>query len=275
MLEAVPWENPTYGISGGAAGNVAYGGTVNPLRNRKGGAGNPPPTGARASALPDTYNPLSARMAQDPYPFYARLRERDPVHRSRVINAWLFTRYADVDAVLRDHRHFGNDPRKANLSRRQAAMLPAPDEYTLLSLDAPDHTRLRALVTKVFTRTAVDGLEARIRGIMGSLLDDIDDPGAFDLIEAVAQPLPVIVIAEMIGVPPEDRAQFKIWSAQRARLLEPMISARERKLGDVASRELNAYFRSIIEKRRAVAGGAARRYRQRSGAGGGWGRSAE
>ena len=54
MLEAVPWENPTYGISGGAAGNVTYGGTVNPLRNRKGGAGNPPPTGARASALPDT-----------------------------------------------------------------------------------------------------------------------------------------------------------------------------------------------------------------------------
>ena len=53
MLEAVPWENPTYGILGGAAGNVAYGGTVNPPRNRKGGAGNPPPKGARASALPD------------------------------------------------------------------------------------------------------------------------------------------------------------------------------------------------------------------------------
>ena len=53
MLEAVPWENPTYGILGRAAGNVAYGGTVNPPRNRKGGAGNPPPTGARASALPD------------------------------------------------------------------------------------------------------------------------------------------------------------------------------------------------------------------------------
>ena len=198
-----------------------------------------------------TYNPLSARMAQDPYPFYARLRERDPVHRSRVINAWLFTRHADVDAVLRDHRHFGNDPRKGNLSRRQAAMLPAPDEYTLLSLDAPDHTRLRALVTKAFTRAAVDAIEARIRGIMESLLDDIDDPGAFDLIAAVAQPLPVIVIAEMIGVPPEDRAQFKIWSAQRARLLEPMISARERKRGAVASRDLNAYFRSIIAKRRA------------------------
>ena len=198
-----------------------------------------------------TYNPLSARMAQDPYPFYALLRDRDPVHRSRVINAWLFTRHADVDTVLRDHWHFGNDPRKANLSRRQAAMLPAPNEYTLLSLDAPDHTRLRALVNRAFARAVVNALEPRIRGIMGSLLDDIDDPGAFDFVAAVAQPLPVIVIAEMLGVPPEDRAQFKIWSAQRARLLEPMISARERKLGDVALRDLNRYFRSIIEKRRA------------------------
>ena len=197
-----------------------------------------------------TYNPLSARMAQDPYPFYARLRDRDPVHRSRVINAWLFTRYADVDAVLRDHRHFGNDPRKADLTRRQQAMLPAPDEYTLLSLDAPDHTRLRALVNKAFTRAAVSALESRIRGIMGALLDDIDDPGGFDLIEAVAQPLPVIVIAEMLGVPPEDRARFKIWSAQRARLLEPMISTRQRKLGATASRDLNAYFSSTIERRR-------------------------
>ena len=61
----------------------------------------------------------------------------------------------------------------------------------------------------------------------------------------------MIVIAEMLGVPPEDRAQFKIWSAQRARLLEPMISARERKLGDAASRDLNGYFRSIIAMRRA------------------------
>ena len=59
MLEAVLWENPTYGISGGAAGNVAYGGTVNPPRNRKGGAGNPPPKGARASALPDIHAGVS------------------------------------------------------------------------------------------------------------------------------------------------------------------------------------------------------------------------
>ena len=198
------------------------------------------------------YNPLSARMAQDPYPVYAALRARDPVHRSRLMNAWLFTRHADVDAILRDHGHFSNDPRKGALSRRQRVNLPPPHESTMLWLDPPDHTRLRALVNKAFTPKVVNSLEPRIRNVLGSLLDDIDDPGGFDLMQAVAQPLPIIVIAEMLGVPPEDRAQFKIWSAQRARLLEPMISSRERGLASTASGEFDAYFRSIIVERRAA-----------------------
>ena len=96
------------------------------------------------------YNPLSARMARDPYPVYAALRARAPVHRSRLLKAWVLTRHADVDAVLRDHRRFGNDPRKGTLSSRQRAMLPPPDEFSLLYLDPPDHTRLRALVSKPF-----------------------------------------------------------------------------------------------------------------------------
>ena len=198
------------------------------------------------------YNPLSARMAQDPYPVYAALGAEDPVHRSRLLNAWLFTRHADVDAILRDHRHFGNDPRKGTLSPRQRAMLPPPDEFTMLLLDPPDHTRLRALVSKAFTPRAVKALEPRIRGILGTLLDDIVDPAAFDRMQAVARPLPVIIIAEMRGVPAEDRAQFRIWSAQRARLLEPTISRRERKAGESASRAFDAYFRPLIEQRRAA-----------------------
>ena len=197
------------------------------------------------------YNPLSDRMAQDPYPVYAALRARDPVHRSRLINAWMFSRHADVDAILRDYRHFGNDPRDGTLSPRQRAMLPPADEFTMLFLDPPDHTRLRALVNKAFTPKAVNALEPPIRGIMATLLDDIEDPGGFDLMQAVAQPLPVIVIAEMLGVPPEDRPQFKVWSAQRARLLEPTIGRREREAGAAASRAFDAYFRSIVEARRA------------------------
>ena len=197
------------------------------------------------------YNPLSAGMAQDPYPFYAALRARGQVHRSRLLNAWMFTRHGDVDAIMRDHRRFGSDPRQGTLSPRQMAMLPPPDEFTMLFLDPPDHTRLRALVNKAFTPRAVNALEPQIRGIMGGLLDDIGDPGGLDLMPAVAQPLPVIVIAEMLGVPPQDREQFKTWSAQRARLLEPTIGRREREAGAAASRAFDAYFRKIIEARRA------------------------
>ena len=198
------------------------------------------------------YNPLSARMAQDPYPVYAAMRARGPVHRSRLMNAWLVTRHADADAILRDHRTFANDPRQGTLTARQAAMLPPPDEFTLLFLDPPDHTRLRALVTQAFTARAVNALETRIRTLLGALLEDIDDLSGFDLMAAVAQPLPVIVVAEMLGVPPEDRAQFKIWSGQRARLLEPTVSPREREIALAASTGFDAYFRSIIEIRRAA-----------------------
>ena len=198
------------------------------------------------------YNPLSAATAQDPYPVYAALRERGPVHRSRLMNAWMFSRHADIDTILRDHRRFGNDPRKGRLSRRQRVNLPADEEFTMLFLDPPDHKRLRALVNKAFTPKAVNALEPHIRRLLGSLLDDIDDPSAFDLMQAVAQPLPVIVIAEMLGVPPEDRAQFKVWSDQRARMLEPLIDARERALAGAANKSLNDYFRPIIEERRAA-----------------------
>ena len=197
------------------------------------------------------YNPLSAATAQDPYPVYAALRERGPAHRSRLMNAWLFSRHADIDIILRDHQRFGNDPRKGTLSRDQRAKLPAEDEFTMLFLDPPDHKRLRALVNKAFTPKAVNALEPHIRSLLGSLLDDIDDPAGFDLMKAVAQPLPVIVIAEMLGIPAEDRAQFKIWSDQRARTLEPVISPQERAASEAASRALDAYFRPIIEERRA------------------------
>ncbi len=197
------------------------------------------------------YNPLSARTTQDPYPVYAALRARAPVHRSRLLRAWVFTRYVDVDAILRDHRHFGNDPRKGSLTRRQLAMLPPPREYTMLLLDPPDHSRLRALVSKAFTRKAINSLEPLIRRTMAALLDDVADPAAFDLIEAVARPLPMIVVAGMLGVPVEDRSQFTVWAARRARLLEPVISRREREAGEAASREFDAYFRRVIEERRA------------------------
>ena len=198
-----------------------------------------------------SYNPLSARMAQDPYPTYAKLRARDPVHRSRLMQAWLFSRYADVDTILRDHRHFSSDPRKRTASRGQRASLPNVEEPSMLFLDPPDHTRLRALVNKAFTPRAVAALEPHIRELMATLLDAVEDPSGFDLMAAVARPLPVIVIAEMLGIPAEDRARFAVWSDQRARILEPTLSAAERETAEAAMRSLDAYLMPIISARRA------------------------
>ena len=152
------------------------------------------------------------------------------MHRSRLMDAWVFSRHADVDAILRDHRRFASDPRKRERARRQRQARMPSDGYPMLFLDPPDHTRLRNLVNKAFTRRAVTGFEPHIRAHVAALLDAIDDPAGFDLMEAVATPLPVIVIAEMLGVPPADRARFKTWSAQLARLLEPTLSAEEREI---------------------------------------------
>jgi cytochrome P450 len=197
------------------------------------------------------YNPLSSRMAQDPYPAYAALRDRDPVHRSRLMNAWVFTRHSDVDTILRDHRHFSNDPRKGELTRRQRLNLPADDEFTMLFLDPPDHKRLRALVNKAFTPKAVNALEPHIRSLLGSLLDDIDDPaGGFDLMEAVAQPLPVIVIAEMLGVPPEDRERFNEWSNIVSLIVDPLLDDQQVRRVQQAVDEVFSYFEAVAEERR-------------------------
>ncbi|MCZ0935077.1 MAG: cytochrome P450 [Gemmatimonadetes bacterium] len=198
------------------------------------------------------YNPLSLRTVRNPYPVLAALRARAPVHRSRLLNAWVFTRYADAEVILRDHRRFGNDPRKGMLAPLQRAMLPPAHEFSMLVLDPPDHTRLRALVRDAFAPRAVSALESRVRGTMRTLLDDIRDPSSFDLMEAVARPLPVIVIAGVLGLPAGDWPRFKVWSAQRARLLEPRIGWREGWAGRRMSRAFAAYVRPIIAERRAA-----------------------
>ena len=197
------------------------------------------------------FNPLCPRTAQDPYPVYAALRARAPMHRSRLFRGWVFTRHADVSAVLGDHRRFGSDPRKGSIPALRRAMLPPPDEYTMLMLDPPDHTRMRALASTAFAPRAGAAIEPRIRGILAALLDDIADPSAFDLMESVARPFPLIVIAGMLGVAPEDRVRFGRWAARGARFLEPTIGFREWRAGRAACRAFDAYFRRIVRDRRA------------------------
>ncbi len=163
------------------------------------------------------FNPIDPTMLSDPYPAYRNLRENDPVHWNALFECWIYTRYPDVDSILMDPR-FSADRTKARnrfaqmVQQQQEEFGPFSRAQTMLSSDPPAHTRLRKLVSKAFTPRAVENLRPRIQEIVDNLLDGLEGQGGFDLVDSIAYPLPVIVIAEMLGVPPEDRAQFKKWS---------------------------------------------------------------
>ena len=217
-----------------------------------------------------SYNPLSAELHQSPYETYARLRENSPVHRTTLVRGWVLSRHADIDAVLRDHRRFSSDRRASpNFERRSQIgqmdqllveagiekvtrdnLRRAVEEPSLLGLDPPDHTRLRSLVNKAFTPKQVEMLRPRIEAVVDELLDAVED-GRVDMMEALANPLPTIVIAELIGVPIEDRERFKEWSDAVARTLEPTITHDEQIEALKANAGLWEYFDAIIEERRA------------------------
>ena len=137
-----------------------------------------------------SYNPLSPAIRADPYPVYERLRRKDPVHRMRLYNGWLLTKFEDVDAVLRNAKVFGK------LGSETGYLHP---RVSMLDLDPPEHTKIRALVSRAFTPRSVAALEPRIRDAMDGLLANIENKKRFDVMAEVAFPLPIIVIAEMLG----------------------------------------------------------------------------
>lgn len=164
----------------------------------------------------DIYSP--AHKA-DPFPFYAGLRDASPVHKVNLPagqSAWLVTRFDDVAAVLKDER-FAKDKYNA-LTPEQAGKEPwmpplfRPLTRNMLDLDPPDHTRLRALVSKAFTPRIVELLRPGIEALAERLLDGLRGRAGFDLIRDFALPIPTAVIADMLGVPPADRHRFHRWS---------------------------------------------------------------
>jgi cytochrome P450 PksS len=168
---------------------------------------------------PEAVNIADPQFKANPFPFYARLRAEAPVYRTTLPTrepAWLVTRYDDAVAVLKDER-FAKDRANA-LTPAQLARQPwfrtifKSLQRHLLSADGPDHTRLRALVGKVFTPGLVERMRGRVQALTDRLLDRVQHGGRLDLIRDFALPLPTIVIAEMLGVPSADRHAFHRWS---------------------------------------------------------------
>ena len=187
-----------------------------------------------------SYDLTSSAFIEDPYRTYEQLRRKDPVHRMRLIEAWALTRYEDVQDVLIDHKRFTNAERNYDYMQYR----------TFLDLDPPDHTRLRGLVSKAFTPRAVRELGPRIQELVDELLDAVAGKGRIDLISDFAFPLPVIVIAEMLGVPAQDRARFRAWSDDIALSVSPLLNSEQIERVQQATEELFDYFEGIIEQRR-------------------------
>jgi len=196
--------------------------------------------------------PLDPTFQHDPYPVLDELRSREPVHWDAQLHRWVLSRHDDVDRVLRD-RSLSVDPRNAAPDSFERMFLRDEDhrgEPSMLFADPPYHTRLRGLVSKAFTPRAVEQMAPRIQEIVDELLDAVAGEPEFDLIGAFAAPLPTIVIAEMLGVDPADRGDFKRWSDTSVQVFNPLLRPEERKQVEQAGMALGDYFRHEIAKRR-------------------------
>ncbi len=185
------------------------------------------------------------------YEVYANMREEQPIYPIMHKNgsrSWLITRHEDVLAVLKDPRFTKNYLRVAD--DEYISQLTEVDRFmtnNLLALDPPDHTRLRALVQKAFSPRLIRAMRPRIQAITDSLLDAVQDQGQMELIADYAFPLPIQVIAELLGIPTEDKEKFRHWSGI---VIRPH-KTKESRLADVPELQaFLAYLADISEQRR-------------------------
>ncbi|MFF9095564.1 cytochrome P450 [Streptomyces sp. NPDC014802] len=208
-----------------------------------------------------SFDPWDPAFVENPYPAYAELRERGRVHFFEPTNQWLVPHHADVSALLRDrrlgrtylhrytHEEFGRTP-------------PPPEhepfhvlnDHGMLDLEPPDHTRIRRLVSKAFTPRTVEGLRPYVHALADELVQRLVDAGGGDLLTDVAEPLPVAVIAEMLGIPQGDRHLLRPWSADICGMYELNPSPETAQKAVRASVEFSDYLRELIAARRKEPG---------------------
>ncbi|MFI0352354.1 cytochrome P450 [Actinomadura sp. 9N407] len=190
------------------------------------------------------FDPFDPAFRADPYTRYRKLDAADRPIRTPA-GLWVSTSHALCEQVLRDPR-FGHRPENGGLWRDSPMR-----RRSFLTMDPPDHTRLRRLVSKAFTPRLIERLRPRAEELVAELLDGAR--GEIDVIETLAYPLPVILISELLGVPPEDRELFKGWSDALARGLDPdfLLPAGDLARRDEAREEFAAYFRELAARRRA------------------------
>jgi cytochrome P450 len=204
-----------------------------------------------------SFDPTSLSFIANPYPVYSALRDLAPIHFDPRSHLWLVTRHADVTALLRDRR-FG----RSYLHIATHAEMRRPDEPAehapfwhvirngMLDREPPDHTRLRNLVSKAFTPRTVERLRSRIHEIVDKLIDKAEDLREFDFLATLAEPLPVTVIAELLGIPEMDRHQLRPWSSDICGMYELHPSENTAQKAVTACIQFGDYLRNLSRERR-------------------------
>jgi cytochrome P450 len=196
--------------------------------------------------------PLEKKL--NPFPFYAEMRHNYPVTYDDKNRVWGIFRYKDVQHVLTNHADFSSD--FSNWSeQRHTNQHQSSSRQTMMTTDPPHHKRLRGAVSSAFSPTRISKLESRIEGIANELLNKVIEEGEMDLIKDFAYPLPATVIAELLGISPQDRDLFKGWADQLLRIIGSIFTK------DVSPseiihyhNEMDAYFAAIIEDKKKKPG---------------------
>ncbi|AKT38588.1 cytochrome P450 [Chondromyces crocatus] len=193
------------------------------------------------------FNITSPEVARNPYALFTEMRRASPVCRLQPIQLLSVGRYHDVVRVLHDSKRFSNSGYNASVPKEMQENSTMPP--SIVQVDPPRHGQLRALVTKAFTPRTVAQLEPRIRELSRELIDGLRGQSTFELTSAITIPLPMIVIAELLGVGPERRGDFKRWSddfVSTLALVEPGNRERVRR----STEEFYGYFGQVLEERR-------------------------
>ena len=194
---------------------------------------------------------LLTTPGEDPYPFLALLRESEPVHWSDELGVWVFTRHDDIAAAFRDPRWGRRPPPGSGATYvPDGSAIDTVMENLFLTMDPPDHTRLRGLVNRAFTPASIAAIEPRIEAIVAELLEAVEGRSTFDVVADLAVPLPATVIAELLGVPVVDLPRFKRWSDEFVVVLSPGPDVDWSHL-EASFREFSTYVRELAAERRA------------------------
>ncbi|MGP3984044.1 cytochrome P450 [Streptomyces sp. KR80] len=207
------------------------------------------------------FDPWSPAFVADPYPAYAELRARGRALFFEGSGQWLIPHHSDVSALLRDRRlgrtylhRFTHEEFGRPAPPQEQEPFHVLNDHGLLELEPPAHTRIRRLISTAFTPRRVEQLTPTVERLAGELVDELCEEGGGDLIASLAEPLPVAVIAEMLGVPREDRGLLRPWSADMVAMFELNRTEETARRAVQASVEFSAYLRELIAARRTSPG---------------------